>query len=73
MGHTANFSPMIISIFSISPISKKTVMNTMGMVAVLDLEERKETVKYFRRLIGWGNCEKAASPFRAHLRLVIML
>lgn len=43
------------------------------MVAVLDLEERKETVKYFRRLIGWGNCEKVARPFRAHLRLVIML
>lgn len=48
-------------------------MGTMGMVAVLDLEERKETIKYFWRLIGWGNGEKAASPFRTHLRLVIML
>lgn len=48
-------------------------MGTMGMVAVLDLEERKETVKHFGRLIGWGNCEKDASPFRAHLRLVIIL
>lgn len=62
MGHTASFSPMIISIFSISPISKKTVMNTMGMVAVLDLEERKETINTLGDLLDGEIVRRQLAP-----------